>query len=256
MVRNILALAIGCLLMAIGSSAVSQENDQIFVFQRGIGAPLHQADGEGYVDLIVKTAFSRLGLSTRLEATPSIRAIANADNGVIDGHYSRPLSSFRNYPNLIPVKYPLFRSKVVAVWIDPSITLENTEDLANYSAAYPRGWKSVDQIKGAFAMSATAKDLDHLFELLLNGRTDVIIFENNVIRRELIERNLTEQAKTAILRYSDVFMALNRKHISLVPRLEETLYQMEKDGTVGQLCPICIGAQPIVNEDDRAPLFH
>lgn len=147
------------------------------VLNTGAIPPLHYENQTGFLDVVYKEAFGRLGIEVILLNTPAERAIHNADAGIDDGDASRIAGLEKLYPNLISVPEKVMDWNFVAFGKDKEIPIAGWDSFGQYSVGIITGWKIYEHNVTKFKMLTKAKEGSQLFMLLEHDRTEIILFE-------------------------------------------------------------------------------
>lgn len=207
------------------------------------GAPPHsRPGGAGFEDRIVMEAFRRMDVPVRLVQLPSERALRNVDLGVDDGNYVRIAGLERLYPNLVMVPEPVSHFPFAVFTRDPGLKVSTWADLRGRKVAAVTGWKLVERNLADATDLKFVHDEEALFAMLDKGRAEVIIAGQHT-GQEIIRKQgyLGIRALTPPLADPPMHIYLNKRHAALVPRLDETLRQMRRDGTIERLTRAGLG---------------
>jgi len=194
--------------------------------------PLNTKDKTGFLDRVAIEAFSRIGFEITTIRLPAERGLINVNTGVDDGEMFRVSGLQKIYPNIVPVPEKMIDIDFV-VFSKLDITLDKGWDsLKPYSVAIVNGWKILEQ---NIPKSAEVISVNHplqLFDMLNKGRAQLIVYERfsgqGIIKQsqfndiKLIEPPLASR---------EMFMYLNKKHRSIIPKLADALRNMKNDGT-------------------------
>lgn len=227
-----LGTAIACL--SAQAQVLSLVTDDVY--------PRSTPDGRGFEDLILKEAFRRVGISIRTSQLPSERALINVNQGIDDGLYVKIEGVEAGYPNLFRVPEPVCDYEFAAFGRDPSLKITGYPSLAPYSVAFIRGWKNPEAATAGMKSVTRVKDDEALFEMLLHGRVDVIVYEALQGRVWIRNHGLTGIHQLGPpLATAEMFLYLNVRHRDLAPRLAAALKAMKADGTWSQIIHSVVG---------------
>uniref|UniRef100_A0A831UD94 Transporter substrate-binding domain-containing protein n=1 Tax=Geobacter metallireducens TaxID=28232 RepID=A0A831UD94_GEOME len=194
--------------------------------------PYSSPEGEGVADRIVREAFRRIGVAAKVLYAPSERSLVNANDGMAAGEYLRIAGLEQYYPNLVMVPEPICEYQFTAFARDRGIRIKGWESLRPYNVGYITGWKILEQNVTGVKSVTTVRSEEALFELLRSGRADLVIFERlggEAFLRRTGNKDIRPLSPPLARR--DMFLYLNRRHESLVPRVAKALRQMKQDGT-------------------------
>jgi len=223
--KNVYILSLFCFCSLVYS-------EEIIVLNTTGKPPLNDAEHKGFMDRVAFEAFKRINIKLESVQLPAERALINANTGIIDGEMSRISGLILRYPNLIKVNEKIMDWEFV-VYSDKDITIKSSWDsLKPYSVSIINGWKILEKNIPANVDLIKVKNTEQLFGMLNLKRTDLIIYEkwgglqylrtNKITNIKLIQPPLIVK---------EMFIYLNAKHKTLVPRLATVLKGMKQDGT-------------------------
>lgn len=193
--------------------------------------PLFSADGKGFYNKLIKEAFSRLDINADVIHLTSARAMRNVNQGLDDGTMLRIKGLDKKLKNIIRVPIPILRFKFVAYSLNKNIQVTDWDSLKPYSVGIVRGWKIYEKNVVGTKKLTLATGVEQLFKLLINKRSDIVLFEQN--RGGWWNKYLNANAYLIgkPLAEKDMFIYLHKKHKALVPKLAKVLSEMKKDGS-------------------------
>lgn len=197
----------------------------------GTAEPFINADGSGFYGELVKEIFSRLNIDANVIRIPSARSAINANTGIDDGVIARTKGMDKKYPNLIRVPEPVLTFKFVAYSLNKKINVKNWESFRPYSVGIIRGWIIYEKNVVHTKKLTTVNNAEQLFKLLMNGRSDLILFES--YRGSWWNKYLNANAHLigSPIAEKDMFIYMHKKHAALVPKITKTLLELKKDGS-------------------------
>lgn len=211
------------------NNAMAQEK---LVLNISVPAPFHTNDGKGFVDIILKEVFERIGMKVQIAQLPAERSLVNANSGIDDGDAHRVVGIEKFFPNLIPVPVTWPKMRFVAFTMGEDFPTHSWSQLSYRSVAFINGWKILERKIVDNGQVTLAKDAIQLFDLLTHGRVQVVIYdawlglaylqENNIQGVRMLEPAFAER---------DLYMYLHKKHADLVPRVEDAFRAVKADGT-------------------------
>ena len=198
----------------------------------GVGAPYIQADGKGFLDLLVTEIFRRLGLPAEAVGyVASERAMINANNGLDDGIAMRIKGLEAAYPNLLRVDEKIIDNDFVAYSIHHNFPTTGFETLRPHQVGYIVGWKVFEAKLDASYSVTRVQDADQLFKLLGNDRASVVLFERWQGNWLIRQRGLPAKLLLPPLVSTEMYMYLHVKHAHLVEPAASALRAAKADGT-------------------------
>lgn len=184
-------------------------------------------------DILTIEIFKRLNIPlTLVKISATERAIFSANEGKYDGDGLRVANIITPiYPNLIQVPESYVTLNFVGFAKNKKIKTDGWDSLENYNVGYQIGWKVVEKNLKKAKSIATVPNGKLLFKMLNYERVDVIIYadiEGVGILNELGIKDINMLEPPLLS--SDMFLYLNKKHASLVPKIAKTLREMKRDG--------------------------
>lgn len=209
-----------------------EASGQTLVLNTNHISPRSTPQGAGFEDRIIDEAFRRIGLEVKIIDVPSERALINVNEGMDDGNFARIAGLELRYPSLVMVPEKICEFEFAAFTMDPAVKIDGWESLKPYDVGIEIGWKILEaNIVGARSLTKV-KDHKALFDLLVNGRADLVIFD--LMEGEALIKELGFSGVRTIqplLAKQDMFLYLNLRHAALVPKLAAALREMKNDGT-------------------------
>lgn len=229
MIRSIVLLVL-CMVLVHGEPRAASRT---FLLNSSYSPPYSTAEQSGYLDLILKEAFSRAGFAVIIQMLPAERALQDANAGVADGDIGRIRRISEYYPHLLIVDEPIIESRdFVAFSIDHSFRTTDWASLKPYHVGIMRGWKilenNVVDTRSLIRIDSTLS----LFRLLKNNRVDVVVnarVDGLYAARMLEIDNL--KVMEPPLASLELYLFMHEKHRQSIPALEKALKQMKDDGT-------------------------
>lgn len=199
-------------------------------------------DHTGFCDRIMVEAFKRLGLGLEIVNLPSERALINANEGLDDGNFARVEGLEKQYPNLIRVAEEITTFEFVAFSAAAPFKTTGWASLQPYNVGIITGWKILESNISEVKSLTKVRDEKLLFGLLAAGRTDVVVYDRmqgRVVLRQLGLRGITVLEPPLAMK--SMYPYLHKRHADLVPRLEQTIREMRKDGTIRRIAAEVLG---------------
>ncbi len=196
-----------------------------------LSAPLGTPARDGFLDQVVTEMLHRVGYTPLFEFLHEERGLQALNQGLDDGNLPRVAGLEALYPNIRQVPGAVMEFHFQLFSQDPNIEISGWSNLKNYAVAYVTGWKILEQNVHALSVTTVATS-QQLFELLAQGRTQLIIYEKWQ-GLELVEQNGWQHQIHALeppLITKDVFLYVHKSFEPLVPRLAKALKAMKQDG--------------------------
>lgn len=186
----------------------------------------------GICDRIMTEAFRRMGIKLDIVDLPSERALLNANEGIEDGNFARVEGLERLYPNLVRVSEDITTFEFVVFSRKASFRPSGWNSLKPYNVGIITGWKILENNIADVKSLTRVRDEKLLFTLLINDKADVIVYDRMQGKAVLKELGIKDiKALQPPLAVKGMYPYLHKRHADLVPKLEQTLRAMKKDGT-------------------------
>ncbi|MES9898881.1 MAG: transporter substrate-binding domain-containing protein [Sedimenticola sp.] len=220
------------ILLSLVISTEASAIDKI-VIGTGLKPPLVSSETTpGFLDMLAKEIFQRLGIELEVIILPAERALVNANNGVEDGNLLRIKGLEKRYPNLVRVPEKMMNSEFVGYAVKTIPPKPGWTRLSDMIVTYPKGWKIFDvNVKNTEETVMVGEPLQ-MFALLQEGRADIALYEK--------WQGLLQAKNSGLKDYKvldppfvsmEMFMYMNKKHKALIPKVAKALQQMKEDGT-------------------------
>lgn len=211
-------------------SSTNAVSETKLTLNTGTAEPFVTADGGGFYGALVKELFSRININAKVIPLKAARAILNVNRGIDDGAIARTKGMEKNYTNLIRVPEPVVKFKFVAYSLDKKINITDWNSLKPYSVGIIRGWKIYEKKVVGIKELTKVTDAEQLFKLLLNNRSDLILFEYH--RGTWWNKHLNAKAHLigSPIVEKDMFIYMHKKHADLIPAITKALIELKKDG--------------------------
>lgn len=193
-------------------------------------APLTTIGHDGILDIIGKEAFRRAGVSLKLIRLPAERALIKANEGSIDGDFSRVVGIDQQYPNLVRVPEKFIDWDFCAFSKNKSIA-STYEEIHKHSVGIIKGWKIYEkQFKGSSKM-VSVEDSKHLFRALELDRIEVALFSCESGLQMIRDMKLLGVSTLEPpLHKREMYIYLNKAHVDLVPKIAKALRDLKAEG--------------------------
>lgn len=196
--------------------------------------PLTSVPGHpGFIELIAREAFGRVGVEVQVTAVPTARSIINVNAGIDDGDIFRVAGMEAEFPNVVRIPEKTLDNEFIA-YTQPhrtDIRLGGWDDLKPYSVAYATGWKPFERnVRDVKELTKTASIHD-LFGLLEKGRADLILMDRWQGQWIVVQQHYNVRLIEPPLARFEMFMYLHRRHAALVPGVARALADMKADGS-------------------------
>lgn len=198
--------------------------------------PLNTPEKTGFMDIISREAFKRIGYTLETVKLPAERGLRNTNAGIEDGEMSRIKGMEKLYPNLIRVPEKIMDWNFVVFSQKPINLEKGWSSLSDKNLTYINGWKILEKNVPSSASVTRARSAKQMFVLFDNKRIDYIIYElwgGLLLSKSMNLKTLKLQHPPLATR--EMFIYLHKKHKKLVPQLAEALKQMKQDGQYDEI---------------------
>lgn len=213
------------------SSACMAQGSKLSLTTGALPPLTASANHPGFLNLLAREAFRRVGVEVEVTAVPTERSLINVNSGLDDGDIFRVAGVEAAYPNVIRIPEKTIDNDFIAYSRIPGIQIRNWADLQAYSVAYATGWKPYERNVKNVKELTTTSSIHELFPLLEKGRADIILMDR--WQGQWVVQQMGYQLKPLeppLARF-EMFMYLNKKHAALVPKVAQALRDMKVDGS-------------------------
>jgi polar amino acid transport system substrate-binding protein len=185
----------------------------------------------GFLNLLAREAFRRVGVEVEVTAVPTERSLINVNAGLDDGDIFRVAGVEATFPNVIRIPEKTLDNDFIAYTKLPDVRLRDWADLQPYTVAYATGWKPYERnVKNVKEVTNTPS-IHELFPLLEKGRVDIILMDRWQGQWVVHQGGYKLKPLEPPLARFEMFMYLNKKHAALVPKVAQALRDMKADGS-------------------------
>lgn len=209
--------------------------EKTLVINSGSSVPLAINNDSGFYMVLIQELFDRLKIKVKTIHLPSSRSLKNVAQGIDDGVIARVKGIEKKSPNLIRVPEKVIDLEFVAYTNDANIKIEKWSDLKPYNVAYIRGWKIFDKNVTAYKSLVRAKDSKQMIGLLKNHRVDVVLYQDIPAKYILKKMDYHPHKQTPALASREMYIYMHKRHIKLVPLIQNELKKIKSDGTYNSL---------------------
>lgn len=188
----------------------------------------------------LEMVYASLHIKANFAPRPPLRALNEADSGLLDGEMMRPAGIEVDYPNLLRVNVPLYMNSATATVRQGVAVPANVEALSKFKAvgivrgirhaeATTEGWRNVVVANNYVAAVRMLKE--GMIDVLLGGDTAVIdAISSNHYDAGAFQRR--EVYSTPLYHY------LHKRHAALLPKVQAELAKLR-----GQQATVLDGLQ-------------
>ena len=195
-------------------------------------APISSPDQSGFLDLLYRELFARLGIAFEIQPLPAERALQNANAGIDDGEICRVAGLQNIYPNLVHTTEPVMGYQMVVFSKEKNFQVAGPESLNPHELGIVTGWKILERTTQHHPSRIMVDSADQLFLMLDQGRIEIALIERLVGMEAVNHLGLKGvRILSPPFLTGDWFLYLHKKHQALIPRIDAELRRMKQDGT-------------------------
>ncbi|GAB6051268.1 hypothetical protein JCM17960_00880 [Magnetospira thiophila] len=222
----------GLLLMLAIYPVTPVSASETLILNTGIRDPFTTGEQNGFIDRLIQQAFLRMGKEATVSVyQKSAKALENANLGIDDGAALRIKGLEETYPNLVRVPEKLMDNQFVIYGLNKPVTAQNWADLDGLNIAYIKGWQVFQNNLKDHKTTTLARNPQHLFDLLISGQVDYILYERwqGLWRARQFGITLTTNPQPLV--ETEMFVYMHKKHRATIEPLAQALAKMKQDGT-------------------------
>jgi len=183
---------------------------------------------------ILSVALLKLGYRLTIKTLPNQRSLLWANNGITDGELFRVSTlNLKTLPNLLQVTEPLFtidQSVLSKIEID----VDGWNSMKNYSIAYERGTKFIEENEDKFKHVYLVNRTEQAISMVFNDRADLTITSFSTATK-FLRKNKAHAKSIKILQPPLARITLHvylnkQRHEKLAKALSHVLKDMKKNG--------------------------
>ncbi len=185
---------------------------------------------------ILKSIYQRVGIPIEFIEMPGRRALADSSAGTVDGEIHRIFSVGEDYPTLIRVPTPINYIEPTVFSKKADLKIDNCADLKPQRVGIVRGVRHAENCTKGLKNRQVVGNSQLLMKILDKDRVDAVITAR--INGLLQLRKLNFEGIHALsppLSREPLYHYLHEKHRDLVPKIDQVIQEMEKDGTLKNL---------------------
>ena len=240
MTRNAI---VTCMLLLVGVFHTHEAAgaEKIYL-NSGIRDPFTTQNKEGFINLIVKEVFARIGVDAEVIVYQnSSKLLGNANSGVDDGAALRIKGIDKKFINLVMVPEKLMNNDFIAYSLSMDVKVDGWKSLNKYKVAYIDGWQIFKSNTKAHPAINAVKSPQELFDELSQSKVDIILYERWQGLWRANELGISLVSHYPALASREMFMYLNIKHKDKVAVAAKALAHMKKDGTYEKIYNRALG---------------
>ena len=180
---------------------------------------------------LLTEAYKRIDIDVSFKEVPAVRALYEANEGLVDGDLQRIDGLSARFARLAQVRVPINEFDAVVITRDLRFAPDGWSSLAPYTIGYHRGIVIFEKrTAGMHVDPAPSNEL--VLKKLQTGRTDIAVMPEADGRDLLatMSGHSLEILSPPVERVP-LYHYVNQRHAALVPRLEAALKAMQADGS-------------------------
>ena len=184
---------------------------------------------------VIREAYRHMGIAVEISYFPWERSIRNANHGITSGELFRSTVDPEAYPNLVKVGVPIWYVEFVAFTKDTKIRISGWDSLKPYRIAFVLGVKTIEENTRGMIVEGVGTH-EQAFMMLNTKRSDIVVDSRIAGLKYLNELSLADiRIIEPPVERIPVYHYLHLSHVNLLPELEKTLKEMEKDGVKAKI---------------------
>jgi polar amino acid transport system substrate-binding protein len=185
---------------------------------------------------VMAPIYKRVGYDMSVIRFPGKRSLVEANSGTTEGELVRIAAIEESYPNLIRIPYAIGSVRVMAITQGGQYAINERSSMMDKRIGILRGVKILDTLTQGIKREVV-NNIDSLFEILLNGRVDVILFSESDMIKYVKDHNLTERVtmgEQAILEMP-LYHFVHKDSSGIAKKLLKEMQQMKESGELDLL---------------------
>lgn len=187
--------------------------------------------------IVLPQIYQRLGHTIEITPLPAKRAQLAAVSGQLHGEIMRIYTYGEENPSVIRVPTPYYSLETMAfVHVDRNLKIDSKDDLASLFVAKIRGVKHTNNITEGLTQVLDMSSTEDILKMVNSGKVDVAL--TNTIDGFLTIKKLGLKKVVAIdkpLATLDLYHYLHKRYQYLIPELDKTIREMQRDGSLQAL---------------------
>ena len=181
---------------------------------------------------LLTIAFERAKVPVVFKRLPLARSVEMANDGEIDGDLGRIAEVGAQYPNIVSVPTPVNWLDSAVCGADPALRTMTRAEVRKLRVVYARGTLALMRYtEGMASIESSTRDAG--IEMVLNRRVDITVAAYTDVQPRLQDGSLRGLTLwPCAWATGNLYLALNRRHAALVPRLDAVLQQMQHEGLI------------------------
>lgn len=187
---------------------------------------------------ILNAIYAQMGMTVDYKILPSSRALASVDTGAYQAEVGRIQEISAAYPNLRYSREPLLSVDLIAlVKKDAKITLSTPAELKKLRVGYVIGMSVAEHYVNTTPLNVfPVATHDQLANMLESERIDAALM-GTAFRSSPVFKTGVQSLNIATF---NVYHIFNKQYGYLIPKFDQILMQMKRDGDYHKLLPAAL----------------
>ncbi len=180
---------------------------------------------------VMTPIYKRIGYDMSVIRFPGKRSLVEANSGTTGGELVRIAAIEDSYPNLVRIPYAIGSLRVMAMTQSGQHAINERSSMIDKRIGILRGVKILDTLTQGIKREVV-NSIDSLFEILLNGRVDAILFSEPDMVKYITDHDLAERVtmgEQAILEI-DLYHFVHKSSSDITKRLSKEMKMMKESG--------------------------
>jgi polar amino acid transport system substrate-binding protein len=185
---------------------------------------------------VMTQIYQDIGYKMKLVRFPSRRSLVEANLGTTQGELMRIKEIQKKYPNLVRIPYPINRLKSMALTLAGQPDINSMEELQDKKVGVLRGLEYTTILTQNMDR-LLLNSIESLFEILLAGRVDVIIFPELDAKKYIKSHQLEDKVNISTAAIVDIplYHFVHKDSKVVIELLNKKMSEMEKTGALAKL---------------------
>lgn len=186
-------------------------------------------------EVILRTAYKRIGVDVKIRKFPAERALRMADAGKVTGEVQRILGINKTYANLVRID-PFINYIEASVFArEQGLSIKDKDSLRGYRVCIIRGIKFAERLTEGMDVLLT-RDYTMMFKMLVSGRCELAISPkfNGLYNINLNNISQVYPLSPALERF-DLYHYIHASQKELIPKIRIVLRNMQKNGELARI---------------------
>lgn len=185
---------------------------------------------------VMTEIYQSIGYKMNLARFPSRRSLVEANLGTTQGELLRIKEIQKKYPNLVRIPYPISRLKSMALTLTGQPEINGIEGLQDKKVGVLRGLEYTNILTRNMDR-LLLNSIESLFEILLAGRVDVIIFPELDAKKYIKSHQLEDKINISTYAIVDIplYHFVHKDSKIVIELLNKKMSEMESTGALAKL---------------------